>query len=173
MFSVLRGGVHLEFSFSRTSVLRWPLRPHFLSKLSQISFKWNFSVFLRFLQNLHFSYFQPIRGIPPVKKKFSKFFRKKLGFLKNYKSAKSPYFFKISKPRVKMARASTKLSNRILIFGPKNFWRASECNHAARLHSDAEFYHLSFKTSLVKKYWKILGVSGIPRKRLHGHFKPS
>ena len=67
---------------------------------------------------------------PGDKKKKSKSFWKKLGFFKIYKSAKSQYFFKISKTRVRMVRASTKLSNRILIFGPKNFWRASECNSA-------------------------------------------
>ena len=50
-----------------------------------------------------------------------------------------------------MAQASTKLSNRILIFGPKNFWRASECNRAAWLHSDAR--QKFFRPFPEKKYY--------------------
>ena len=48
-----------------------------------------------------------------------------------------------------MAQAPTKLSNRILIFGPKNFWHASKCNHAAQLHLDVRQKFLGPKIKIL------------------------
>ena len=96
------------------------------------------SVYFQGFCKFYIFQFSTFPGNPPVEKKFSIFFlKKKLGFIDFYKFAKSQYFFKIAKGCPRTVRASTKLSNRILIFGPKNFWCAYKCNQAARFDSNA------------------------------------